>query len=154
VSRDRDARSIRIRVAGVFTRGDEILLVNHVRGSDSYWLLPGGGVDYGESLAQALEREMLEECAVKTRAGRLLFVAESIPPDFHRQVFNVTLLGEALEGEARLNESGGRLRGVAWKRRSDLPGLVFRPDFKDTLLRHWESGFSLPAQSLGNVWKD
>jgi ADP-ribose pyrophosphatase YjhB (NUDIX family) len=147
-------KSVRIRVAGVFTRGDEILLVNHVRGSDSYWLLPGGGLDYGETLAQALERELMEECAVKTRAGRLLFIAESLPPDRHRQILNVTLLGELLEGEPRLNESGGRLRGVAWVRRSRLPELKFFPDFRDELLRHWDSGFTLGAASLGNLWND
>jgi ADP-ribose pyrophosphatase YjhB (NUDIX family) len=147
-------RNVRVRVAGVFTRGDTLLLVNHVRDGRSYWLLPGGGLDYGETLAQALEREMMEECAVRIRAGKLLFIAESLPPDRHRQILNVTLLGEILEGEPRLNESGGRLRGVAWVQRADVPGLVFFPDFKETLLRHWESGFTLGAESLGNVWND
>lgn len=146
--------AVRVRIAGVFTRGDEILLVNHVRGPESYWLLPGGGLDYGETMAAALEREMMEECAVRTRAGRLLFMAESLPPDRHRHIVNVTLLGDLLEGEPRLNESGGRLKGVAWKRRSELAGLPFFPDFKAEILRHWDSGFSLGATSLGNLWRD
>jgi ADP-ribose pyrophosphatase YjhB (NUDIX family) len=125
-----------------------------VRDGRSYWLLPGGGVDYGETLAQALEREMMEECALTVRAGRLLFLAESIPPDRHRQILNVTLLGEILAGEARLNESGGRLKGVAWKRRAELADLVFFPDFKAELLRQWESGFAAQPASLGNLWND
>ncbi|HTB21129.1 MAG TPA: NUDIX domain-containing protein [bacterium] len=148
------SKAVRVRVAGIFTRGDEILLVNHVRGPESYWLLPGGGVDFGETMAQALERELMEECAVKVRAGRLLFIAESLPPDRHRHIVNITLLGEALEGEARLNESGGRLRGVAWKKKQELPGLPFFPDFKDEILRQWDSGFTLPPRSLGNLWAD
>ena len=148
------SKSVRVRVAGVFTRNDEILLVNHVRGSESYWLLPGGGVDFGETMAHALERELMEECAVKVRAGRLLFVAESLPPDRHRHILNITLLGESLEGEPRLNESGGRLRGVAWKKKQELAGLPFFPDFKAELLRHWESGFTVPPTSLGNLWAD
>lgn len=147
-------RTPRIRVAGVFTRGEEILLANHVRGSQSYWLLPGGGLEFGETLAGALEREMMEECAVRARVGRLLFMAESIPPDRHRHILNITLLGDGLEGEARLNESGGRLKAVAWKSKRELSGLVFFPDFKAEILRHWDSGFTLPAQSLGNLWQD
>lgn len=145
---------LRVRVAGVFTRGDELLLVNHVRDGASYWLLPGGGLEFGETLAQALERELREECALEVRAGKLLFVAESLPPDKHRHILNVTLRGEILGGEARLNEEGGRLKGVAWVKRSEIPGLVFYPDFRDALLRHWDSGFACGAESLGNLWND
>lgn len=148
------SNEIRIRVAAAITRGDELLLVNHVRGAESYWLLPGGGVEYGETLAQALERELAEECALTVRAGRLLLLAESIPPDRHRQVLNVVLKARILDGEARLNESGGRLKGVAWKKREQVPGLVMHPDFKDALLAQWDSGFTAPPQSLGNLWKD
>lgn len=146
--------SVKVRVAGVYTRGDQILLVNHVKDGRSYWLLPGGGLEFGESLAQCLERELREEAGLETRTGRLLLLAESIPPDRHRHVLNLVFLGEVLGGEARLNEASERLKGVAWRRRAELGGLAFFPDFKDALLRHWDSGFTLPAASLGQLWRD
>lgn len=145
---------VRVRVAGVYTRSDEILLVNHVRDGRSYWLLPGGGLDFGEGLAAALERELAEECGLSTRTGRLLFLAESLPPQKHRHILNLVFHGEILSGEAHLNEVSERLRGVAWKRREEVPGLLFYPDFKAVLLRHWAAGFRAPVEELGNLWKD
>jgi hypothetical protein len=35
-----------------------------------------------------------------------------------------------------------------------VPGLLFFPNFKAELLRQWDSGFSLPPASLGNLWED
>ena len=54
----------RIRVAGLLRRGDAVLLCNHRKGEQSYWLLPGGGVEEGETLEQALRRELVEECGL------------------------------------------------------------------------------------------
>jgi 8-oxo-dGTP diphosphatase len=145
---------IKVRVAGIYTRGDEILLVNHVKDGRSYWLLPGGGLEFGESLAEGLERELQEEAGLQTKTGRLLLLAESIPPDKHRHVLNLVYLGEITSGEAKLNEVSERLKGVEWKKRAEMKDLTFFPDFKDALLRHWDAGFGLPAETLGDLWKD
>jgi 8-oxo-dGTP diphosphatase len=97
----------------------------------------------------------MEECGIKTRSGKLLLLAESLPPDKHRHVLNLVYLGEVVDGEAHLAEQGGdRLKGVAWRKKADLAGLTFFPDIKDAVLRHWSAGFTLPAESLGDLWKD
>ena len=114
------AGAIRIRVAGVYTRGDEILLVNHVKDGRSYWLLPGGGLEFGESFAQGLERELTEECGIKTATGALILVAESLPPDRHRHVVNRSdLLRFRLRIMAALPikfPCTGRGQGIGWRR--------------------------------------
>lgn len=50
-------------VIGIIRRGDEILLVRESLGAagELFWSLPGGGVEDGELLHEALRREMREE---------------------------------------------------------------------------------------------
>jgi hypothetical protein len=42
------AKNIRIRVAGLIVKDGRLLLVAHEKNGRRYWLVPGGGVDYGE----------------------------------------------------------------------------------------------------------
>ncbi len=49
--------------------GDQILLIHQYRHSVKKWLweIPGGGLEEGEDIRQAAERELLEEAGYKTR---------------------------------------------------------------------------------------
>lgn len=148
-----EKRRVRIRVGGVYVKGGRILLVRHEKKNRTYWLLPGGGVKFGETFEKALERELREECGVKTRTGRLLFINESIPPDRHRHVVNLTFLGRITRGIARLSEHDGVLREVKWVERSKLARLLFFPNFKKQILRHWKAAFKAPVENIGNIWQ-
>ncbi|MBN1887928.1 MAG: NUDIX domain-containing protein [Thermoflexales bacterium] len=45
------------------------------------WEFPGGAVEFGERLADALRREMREEYGIEIEVGELLDVADHILPD-------------------------------------------------------------------------
>ncbi|MFM7694674.1 MAG: NUDIX domain-containing protein, partial [Actinomycetota bacterium] len=71
----------RIRVAGLLVNGGRVLLVRQEKDGRAYWLLPGGGVEEGEELVDALRRELAEECGWEPTAitGPVALV-ETIPP--------------------------------------------------------------------------
>src|SRR5439155_9367583 len=54
----------RIRVSALLPWRGQILLCRHEKPGKEYWLLPGGGVDAGESLTDALHRELSEELGI------------------------------------------------------------------------------------------
>ena len=54
----------RIRVSAVLRREGRILLIRQEKPGREYWLLPGGGVNMGETLLQAVQRELSEECGI------------------------------------------------------------------------------------------
>lgn len=41
-----------------------------------YWCIPGGGIDFGETLEEGLIREIIEETGVTPEVGRLLFIQQ------------------------------------------------------------------------------
>src|ERR1700722_16798489 len=65
--------------AAVIEYGGRYLLMKRAdhAGNGGMWEFPGGKVEYGESLQQAVEREIKEELGLKATTGRLLGSAET-----------------------------------------------------------------------------
>ena len=70
-----------IRVAGLLVHEGRILMVEQGREGERYWLLPGGGVRFGETLSDALRREFAEELGIRVGVNKLLAIVESVSPD-------------------------------------------------------------------------
>ncbi|MEM9200084.1 MAG: NUDIX domain-containing protein [Actinomycetota bacterium] len=73
-----------VAVGAVIRRGDELLLVQ--RGHDpevGRWSVPGGRVEPGESLRDAVQREVLEEVGLPCDVGELVGVVERRSDSFH-----------------------------------------------------------------------
>lgn len=69
----------RVAARGIIFRNDE-LLVTKFRMDDNtesiHWGTFGGGVDSGESLHDAIHREMIEETGIAPKIGKLLFIQQ------------------------------------------------------------------------------
>ena len=93
----------------IVRRDDAVLLVK--RGMPpraGEWAIPGGKVQAGESLRAAVEREILEETAIRVRAGEMVYQLEYIEYDeagalaFHYVVLDYAttyLSGEPCAGD-------------------------------------------------------
>jgi len=143
----------RVRVAAVIVEKEHLLLVRHQKQGRTYWLLPGGGAEFGESLESALMRELKEETNLDIKVGHLIIVNDSIPPDRHRHVVNMCFTAQIAGGEMKLGNEKRLIeaRFVPLKR---LPELTFYPDIRHVLLPSIRNGFPNHAAYLGNLWKD
>ena len=101
---------MRVRVAGLLMIDNSLLMVEHIKGGKSYWLLPGGGVNIGEDTKSALKRELKEELNLDCYVNELLFVVESqnnrgghiIQPTFLVDTGHIDLL--ATGSDKRVND--------------------------------------------------
>jgi 8-oxo-dGTP diphosphatase len=89
----------RLGCAGLIRRGDEVLMGQRNKEPNrGLWVLPGGGVEFGESFAQTLERETLEEAGIDVAVRGVFKVYELInPPDEHRVI--VYMIADYRSGE-------------------------------------------------------
>ena len=143
-------QQIRNRVAVLIVQDGKILLVQHQKNNRKYWVLPGGGVEFGETLHEAARREVEEETGLEAVIGDFLFLLESIPPDRHRHVINYYFSGRVVGGQLRMGEDDV-LCGVEWHRVDDLPHLPMYPQTVHELLEIIQTG-SVESRSLGNRW--
>ncbi len=67
--------AIRVRAAALVIREGRLLAASH--GGDGLWAPPGGGVDPGETSAEAAVRELAEETGLAGRALRATHVIEN-----------------------------------------------------------------------------
>lgn len=77
--------TLRVRAMGLLRREGRWLLLRH-RGVGllgELWLPPGGGVQLGEPLAQAIRREFDEECGLDVEVGKLLYTGEYVEVPLH-----------------------------------------------------------------------
>lgn len=86
-----------VAVSAVVVDHDRLLLVRRGRGpAVGRWSVPGGRVEAGETLAEAVTRELREETSIEGVCGPLLGWAERFDGDEHFVIldFEVTLVGD------------------------------------------------------------
>ncbi len=91
----------RIGVSALIVNNNgEFLLVNLESFEDKYFAIPGGGVEQGETLENAVYREINEELGIGKKS--LQFVGQSnIPIRFKFKVIKMTRDGKSYEGSER-----------------------------------------------------
>lgn len=68
------------------------------------WEFPGGSVEFGETLADALRREIDEEFGVQIAVGELLDVVDHLLPDEGQHWVSPTFLCTIIAGEPQICE--------------------------------------------------
>ena len=142
----------KIRAVGILIKNNKILLIHRIKEKE-YFVFPGGKVEEGETIKEAVERELLEETSMKVKVNKLLY--HHIYDDNSEQFF---YLCDYIKGEPRLSDNSPEkteLEGVdevfipKWFDISTLNKMLLYPlEIRDLFLQDYKSGFMNPVNIL------
>lgn len=123
---------LQVRITGILIEDDKILIVKQKISPERAWSLPGGRVQKGEMLEEAIIREMREETGLQTSVTKLLYVCDY--PEVKPPVLHISFLLNRIGGEVRLpsNEfDENPIFDVKMVPIDDLPSYDFLNKFKN-----------------------
>ena len=146
-----------IRVGAVVERGGALLLVRHQKPHrDSYWVLPGGRLEPGETIPECAEREIWEETGLSARFSGVLYVSEFLREERHTVDLTVRMVpvgdGDAELGSDPEVETGSEptLKELRWVEVDELREIELLPaPIKARLLEDAAEGWPASEIYLG-----
>jgi ADP-ribose pyrophosphatase len=115
-----------VAVGAVVFHREKVLLVR--RGQDpgeGLWAIPGGGVELGETLQQAAEREIWEETGIRIKAREPVLTFDVIEKGERNRIryhyVIVDLAADYIDGELRAGDDAAEARWVSRNEARRLP---------------------------------
>ena len=149
-----DNKKINVRVRLVIIKNGKILL--HFTENGNFYFYTGGHLEFGETLIQACEREVLEETGAKFTFKKILYIRDFILLKENEHSVEFFILGdidkfEELEG--LIDPEGEKKGWKSWQNWIDIKKLKdtnVRPkSLSEILISDYKSGFASGTKYLG-----
>ena len=136
----------RIRAIAIIVTDGKVLLIHRISHGKEYYVFPGGGVENGETVEQAVLREVQEETSLEVKIEKLLYhhtYDDNTEQFFYlcRYVSGEPKLGDG--NEARdMKESNDNFYNPVWYEIKGLPQLLLYPlEIRDWFIEDAETNF-------------
>ena len=120
----------------VLKEGRMLLVKRSQEPSKGKWSVPGGRLELGETISEAVKREVLEECGVQIEIVRILNVMDNILRDDDGRIryhfVLIDLLANYLSGEPEAQSDAEECR---WVTPAELAKVDMNPRLRDVIMR-------------------
>jgi 8-oxo-dGTP diphosphatase len=140
---------MKVRPALLVIKDNAVLTMKYTYGETNLYNLPGGNPDRGETLSEALWRELREELGVSVSVGDLIMMGDVSLPHQKEDVLHCVFVGEILSGEPIVNPAETSAKGIVWQPIEVLHHLDMYPNV-GSFVQEWAAqGLSSPY--LGRI---
>lgn len=114
-----------VAVGAIIYHQDRIVLIRRDKEpSKGRWTFPGGAVELGESLEEAVRREVLEETGLDVEIGEVAAVVEHVDRDETGQVrYHYVIVDYNARPAGGMLQAGSDVSDALWASLADLDGL-------------------------------
>ncbi len=147
------AEKISIRPATITIKENKVLLVKSQYKSKEFFLFPGGGLEFGETLEKGAIRETFEETGINVKIKRLIHINEYIyKNDWTKRSITIFFLAEPINDNCinPQTDDNGKIKEALWVDIKKLDKIDLRPKIIAQALKNnlQEKYFSLPQYSI------
>lgn len=139
--------NIKLRVGVLIKKGDKILLVKHKKDNETYWVLPGGKVEKGETLKETARREIKEELNLNIRVGRLIYLSEVIDEKKKIHIIDFFFSGKIIKGKPMLKSKDPVVCDFKFVEIEKLHSTKLKP----SIAKHLKKAIKMPL-SMRNIY--
>lgn len=132
----------------IVIENDKILVMHRSKHGNEYYTLVGGRVNEGESVEQALVREIKEETGLDITKFRLVFTEDHAPPYNEQYIFlcevapHETVAIQEMSEEAAMNKLDMNVHKPLWANTNSFSRISFRtPQLQDAIVHAIKKGF-------------
>lgn len=144
---------IKVRVRLVIIKKNKILM-SYVSDENFYFFI-GGKMEYGETVKQACEREIQEECGAKFTFKKILYIRDFIMPNENEHSLELFVLGDIdkfEEIDGIVDEEYKDTHTEVWLDLKKLESYKIKPkSLVKKIIEDYKSGFKDPAGYLGEI---
>lgn len=117
----RYGRKPALTVDGIIFLGDSFLAVKRKNEPfQGMFALPGGFVDYGETVEQAVVREILEETSIHTKVHLPVGVYSRPDRDPRGHTISCVFIMSSISGKAKAGDDAAAVKWLSWKEPGEL----------------------------------
>jgi ADP-ribose pyrophosphatase YjhB (NUDIX family) len=118
----------RVAVGAMIARGDRVLLVRRGREpAKGIWTVPGGGVELGETVEEAVRREIREETGLEITLHGILGVFDRVQRTEDGRVrYHYVIIDFAARSDTGEPTPGDDVDAAAWRRPDEIEDPLLR----------------------------
>lgn len=123
-----DKPYVKVATHGLIVKDNKFLVTKRPSHDDympNFWDTPGGTIDFGEKIIDALNREIKEETNLIVKIGNVIFCYDHVSGNIRHQ-FELVYLCDYVDGEVKLDpKEHQEYRWVTLEEMVDLPKIPF-----------------------------